>query len=91
MHETGINTLKDFKNAKNDNYYFLHQEHTLPSLTDKTDGNNTLLLSIPNPGVLQTLATTSYALLVFDVLHVASPRINEANYFIISHVACKYT
>ena len=40
---------------------------------------------------LKTLATTSYALLVFYVLHVASPGINEANCFIISHVACKYT
>ena len=40
---------------------------------------------------LKTLATTSYALLVFYVLHVAPPRINVANYFIISHVACKYT
>ena len=28
-------TLKDFKNAKNENYYFLHPEHFLPSLTDK--------------------------------------------------------
>ena len=27
----------------------------------------------------------------FTVLHVASPRIDEAKYFIISHVACKYT
>ena len=44
------------------------------------------------PVFLKTVATTSYALLVFYVLHVASPRINEANYFIISHVACiKYT
>ena len=57
----------------------------------KTDDNDTLLLSIPNASVLKTLAITSYALLVFYVLHVASPRINEANYFIISHVACKYT
>ena len=39
---------------------------------------------------LKTLATTSYAWLVYYVLHVASPRINEAKYFIISHVACKY-
>ena len=28
-------TLKDFKNAKNENYYFLHPEHFLPSVTDK--------------------------------------------------------
>ena len=40
---------------------------------------------------LKTLATTSYTSLVYYVLHVASPRINEAKYFIISHVACKYT
>ena len=26
-------TLKDFKDAKNENYYFLHPEHVLPSLT----------------------------------------------------------
>ena len=40
---------------------------------------------------LKTLATTSFALLVYYVLHVASPQINEAKYFIISHVACKFT
>ena len=45
----------------------------------------------PIPVFLKTLATTSYALLVYYVLHVASPRINEAKYFIILHVACKYT
>ena len=28
-------TLKDFKNAKNENYYLLLPEHFLPSLTDK--------------------------------------------------------
>ena len=28
-------TLKDFKNAKNEKYYFLHPEHFLPSLADK--------------------------------------------------------
>ena len=43
------------------------------------------------PVFLKTLVTTSYALLVYYVLHVAFPRINEAKYFIISHVACKYT
>ena len=31
--DKGHDTLKDFKNAKNDNYYFLHQEHFLSSLT----------------------------------------------------------
>ena len=45
----------------------------------------------PIPVFLKTLATTSYALLVYYVLHVASPRINEAKYFIILHVARKYT
>ena len=49
----------------------------------KTDGNDTLCLSIPNKVCLKTLATTSYALLVYYGLHVASPRINEAKYFII--------
>ena len=44
----------------------------------------------PIPVFLKTLATTSYALLVYYVLHVASPQINEAKYFIISHVACKH-
>ena len=52
------------------------------------DSNDTLLLSVPDTGVP---ATTSYASLVYYVLHVASPPINEAKYFIISHVACKYT
>ena len=28
-------TLNDFKNAKNENFPFLHPEHFLPSLTDK--------------------------------------------------------
>ena len=45
----------------------------------------------PIPVFLKTLATTSYALLVYYVLHMVSPRINEAEYFNISHVACKYT
>ena len=40
---------------------------------------------------LKTLATTSYASLVYYVLHVASPQINDAKYFIILHVACKFT
>ena len=30
-------------------------------------------------------------LLVYHVWHVASPRIKEANYFIVSHIACSYT
>ena len=30
-------TLKDFKNAKNENYYFLHPEHFMFSLTGKID------------------------------------------------------
>ena len=51
----------------------------------KTDGNDTLLLYVY---VLKTLATTSYTLPVYYGLHVAWSRINEAKYFIISHVAC---
>ena len=43
------------------------------------------------PVFLKTLATTSYALLVYYVLYVTFPRINEAKHFIISHVACKNT
>ena len=45
----------------------------------------------PIPVFLKTLATTINALLVYYVLHVASPAINEANYFIILRVTCKYT
>ena len=45
--------LKDFKNAKNEDCYFLHPEHFLPSLTDKKDHNKTLLLAIPNVGILK--------------------------------------
>ena len=37
------------------------------------------------------MATTSYASVIYYFLHVASPRINEAKYFIISHIACRYT
>ena len=43
------------------------------------------------PVFLKTLVTTSYALLVYFVLHVESPRINEAKYCINWHVVCKYT
>ena len=63
----------------------------LAFLTDKADGNDTLLLSIPSTCVLKTLVTTSYESQVYYVLHVASPRVNEAKHSIISHVACKYT
>ena len=35
--------------------------------------------------------TTSYASLVYYVLHMASPRLSEAKYFNILHIACKYT
>ena len=38
----------------------------------------------PIPVILKTLATTSYALLIYYVLHVVSPRINEAKYCIFS-------
>ena len=37
------------------------------------------------------MATTSYASVIYYFLHVASPRSNEAKYFIISHIACCYT
>ena len=83
-------TLKDLKNAKNENY-FLRPLHFSLLEQIKTDGNDMLLLVVPITGVLKTLASTSYASLVYYVLHVLSPRINEAKYFIISHVACKYT
>ena len=29
--------------------------------------------------------------MIYYFLHVVSPRINEAKYFIISHIACRYT
>ena len=45
----------------------------------------------PIPVFLKTLATSSYAPLVYYFMHVASTRINEAKYFIVYHVACKYT
>ena len=38
-----------------------------------------------------TMATTSYASVIYYFLHVASPRIDEAKYFIISYTACRYT
>ena len=37
------------------------------------------------------MATTSYVSVIYYFLHVASPRINEAKYFTISHIACRYT
>ena len=43
------------------------------------------------PVFLQTMANTSYASVIYYFLHVASSRINEAKYFIISHIACWYT
>ena len=71
---------------------FLHQFSFFGFFSQiKTDGNDTLLLSVPNTGVFKTLATTSYASLVYYVLHVTSTRINEAKYVVISHVACNYT
>ena len=45
----------------------------------------------PIPVFLKTLATITYASLFYNVLHVASPNINDTKYSIISHVACKYT
>ena len=63
----------------------MHPEHFWPSLANKNGWYDTLLL------FLKTLATTSYALLVYYGLHVAFPLIREAKYFIISRVACNYT
>ena len=37
------------------------------------------------------MATTSYVSMIYYFLHVASPWINEAKYFIISHIPCRYT
>ena len=37
------------------------------------------------------MTITSYAYVIYYYSHVASQRINEANYFIISHIACRYT
>ena len=37
------------------------------------------------------MTTTSYASVICYFLHVASPRINEVKYFIISHIACRCT
>ena len=70
-------TLKDLKNAKNENYYFLRPLHFSLLEQIKTDGNDMLLLVVPNTGVLTTLASTSYASLVYYVLHVVSPRIKQ--------------
>ena len=41
------------KKSKKENYYFLHRKHFLPSLPDKTDDSDTLILSIPNTGVFK--------------------------------------
>ena len=72
--------------------YFLHPLHFVPSLTDKKRVVTTLCFYLyPIPVILKALATTNYASLIYYVLHVVSPRINEAKYCIISHVACKYT
>ena len=46
-----VNTLKDFKNTKNENYYFLNPEHVKYSFTIKSAGNDTLHLSIPKTGI----------------------------------------
>ena len=44
--------LKDVKDAKNEKKYFLHSELSLLQQI-KTDGNDTLLLSIPNTSVFK--------------------------------------
>ena len=45
--------MKDIKNANNENYYFLHPEHFCLLLQIKMDGNDTLLLCLPNTGVFK--------------------------------------
>ena len=57
----------------------------------KSAGNDTLPLSIPKTGVF--IDNGHHQLRIRDLLflHVASPRINEAKYFIISHIAFIYT
>ena len=57
----------------------------------KSAWNDTLPLSIHNTGVF--IDNGHHQLLIRDLLflHVASPRINEAKHFIISHMPCRYT
>ena len=71
---------------------FLSQNIFSPLSQVKSAGNDTLPPSIPNIGVFLTMATTSYASMIYyNFLHVASAQINEAKYFIISHIAYRYT
>ena len=54
--------------------------------------NDTLPLSIPKTDVF--IDNGHRQLRIRDLLfflHVASPGINEAKYFVISHIACRYT
>ena len=57
----------------------------------KLAGNDTLPLPIPNTSVFTD--NDHHQLRIRDLLflHMVVPRINEAKYFIISDVACRYT
>ena len=58
----------------------------------KSAGNDTPPLSIPKTGVF--IDNDHHQLRICDLLFfllVASPRINEAKYLIIPHIACRYT
>ena len=57
----------------------------------KSVGKDALPLSMPKTGVFIEMATSCYASVIYYFLLVASQRINEAKYFIISHIACRYT
>ena len=85
------NTLKDFKNAKTENNYFLNPEQFCLLKQVKSAGNDTLPLSIPKTGVFTD--DGHHQLRIRDLLFFARGvlKINEAKYFIISHIACWYT
>ena len=86
-----MHTLKGFKNANNENFYVLNRKQFKSALTEKKSAcKDTLHLTIPEIGGFPMLAITNYASVYYG-LHVTSPRINKAKYFIILHVPCKYT
>ena len=69
---------------------FLTQNIFSHLLQVESAGNDTLPLSIHNTGVF--IDNGHHQLRIRDLLflHVASSRINEAKYFIISHIPCRY-
>ena len=69
---------------------FLTQNIFSHLLLDESAGNDTLPLSIHNTGVF--IDNGHHQLRIRDLLflHVASSRINEAKYFIISHIPCRF-